>query len=135
MQIHRHDASPTTTAPEASFTGDVRIGGYVQRAAPSRLSGATVSFGPGSRTPWKANPTGQTLVVTRGVGWAQCEGEEIVELRAGDTVWFAPGQRHWEGATPRQAMTYVAVQEGGVEFLEAVTDAEYQAGPPTAAGT
>ena len=135
MDIHRGDSQSTNPAPEASFTGDVQIGGYFQRSAPSRLSGATVTFAPGSRTPWKVNPAGQTIVVTSGVGWAQTEGEDLVELRAGDTVWFAPRERHWEGAAPDGTMTYVAVQEGGVQFLESVSDDEYRAGPPVAPGS
>ena len=137
MQIDRNGTLPTTKAPEETFTGDVTISGYVRRDAPSRLAGATVTFAPGARTPWKVNPLGQTLVVTSGVGWAQGEGEETVEIRAGDVVWCPPGQRHWEGATPDEAMTYVAFQEEergrGVEFGERVTDEEYRTGPPAAA--
>ncbi len=129
MQIHRNGSGPTTKAPESSFTGDVRISGYFQREAPSRLAGATATFAPGARTPWKVNPCGQTLVVTSGVGWAQGEGEAIVEIRAGDVVWCPPGRRHWEGATPDQAMTYVAVHEHTVEFTQSVTDEEYSGGP------
>ena len=131
MQIYRSGVSPTNRALESTFTGDVQIGGYFRRAAPSRLAGASVTFAPGARTPWKVNPLGQTVVVTSGVGWAQLEGEEIAEVRAGDVIWFPPGQRHWEGATPAQAMTYVAVQEeggAGVQFLERVTDEEYRKG-------
>ncbi len=135
MDIHHAATEPTDRAPEASFVGDVQIGGYFERSSPSRLSGATVPFAPGSRTPWKANPAGQTIVVTSGVGWAQTEGEEVVELRTGDTVWFAPGERHWEGATPDATMTYVAVQEGGVRFLGPVSDDEYRTGPPAAPGS
>lgn len=135
MQIHRN-GSPTTRASELTFVGDVQIGGYFRRPAPSRLVGAHAFFAPGSRTPWKANPVGQTLVVTGGVGWAQVEGEDVVEVLAGDFIWCPPGQRHWEGATPDQAMTYVALQEegssAGVQFLAAVTDEQYRAGPPTA---
>ena len=133
MDITRNGRTTVTKAPESTFTGDVLIGGYFHRAAPSRLAGAVVTFTPGSRTPWKVNPAGQTLVVTSGVGWAQAEGEPIVEIRAGDLVWCPPGQRHWEGATPDQAMTYVAVQEegsgGAVAFLAEVTDEEYRTGP------
>lgn len=95
MQINRSDTSPTNKPPEKNFTGDVYISGYFARETPSRLTGATVAFSPGLRTPWKVNPAGQTLIVTTGVGWAQCEGEEIVEMRAGDVVWCPPGQRHW----------------------------------------
>lgn len=133
MDIHRMNTMTATKAPESTFTGDVLISGYFRRAAPSRLAGATVTFTPGSRTPWKVNPAGQTLVITSGIGWAQVEGEEIVEVRAGDTVWCPPGQRHWEGATPDQEMTYVAIQEegsgGSVRFLTKVTDEEYLIGP------
>jgi len=113
MQIHRIGNSPTNRPAEATFTGDVSISGYFQRSAPSRMAGATVAFAPGARTPWKVNPAGQTLIVTSGVGWAQGEGEEIIEIRAGDTIWCPPGQRHWDGATPDEAMTYVALHEGG----------------------
>lgn len=133
MEIYRSGSSPTNRAPEASFTGDVQIGGYFQRPAPSRLTGAAAIFPPGARTPWKVNPNGQTLIVTSGVGWAHCEGEDVVEVRAGDFLWCAPGKRHWEGATPDQPMTYVAIHEGAVGFLEEVTDEEYSEGPPPAA--
>lgn len=33
---------------------------------------------------WHKHPLDQTLVVTSGTGWTQCEGEPIVEIRAGD---------------------------------------------------
>lgn len=135
MQIYRPGTTPTIKAPERNFTGDVQIGNYHRRDAPSRIVSATVYFSPGARTPWKVNPLGQTLIVTSGVGWAQCAGEEVVEIRAGDTVWCPPGERHWEGATPDHAMTYVVLQEegdpGGVRFAAIVTDEEYGEGPQT----
>lgn len=134
MQIHRHGSGPSSRAPEATFTGDVHISGYFHREAPSQLLGAAASFPPGARTPWKVNPLGQTLIVTSGVGWAQCEGEEIVEIRPGDMIWCPPGQRHWEGATPDDAMTYIAIHEQGVGFGEGVTDEEYLPGPSAAPG-
>ncbi|MBC3788878.1 (R)-mandelonitrile lyase [Spirosoma utsteinense] len=131
MQIDRIGSSPANRPPEDSFTGDVSISSYFQRSVPSRLAGAIVTFAPGARTPWKTNPLGQTLVVTSGVGWAQCEGESIVEIRAGDLIWFPPGELHWQGATPDQAMTYVAIQESVVVlFGRQVTDEEYHQGPP-----
>lgn len=133
MELHRADSGPATRAPEATFTGDVHIRGYFRRGAPSRVAGAAATFAPGARTPWKVNPLGQTVVVTSGVGWARSEDEDIVEIHAGDVLWFPPGRRHWEGATPEHEMTYVAVHEGTVEFGEKVTDAEYREGPPVGA--
>ena len=133
MQIYHSSTLPTSRAPEENFTGNVTIGGYFRREAPSRVVSATVTCAPGSRTPWKVNPLGQTLVVLSGAGWAQCQGEEIVEIREGDVVWCPPGRRHWEGATPDQAITYVAIQEfegdTSVSFGERVTDEEYRKGP------
>lgn len=131
MKIDRRDAVMMTPPPEANFTGDVEIGGYFKQEGQSHLAGATVRFAPGARTPWKVNPLGQTLIFTNGSGWVQSEGEKIAEVQAGDVVRFAAGERHWEGATPDQTMTYVAIQDenaGAVAFGEAVTDSEYECG-------
>jgi quercetin dioxygenase-like cupin family protein len=66
------------------------------------------------------------------VGWAQRDGGAVEEIRPGDVVWFAPGERHWHGATATTAMTHIAVQENldgkVVEWLEPVSEAEYGAG-------
>jgi hypothetical protein len=34
-------------------------------------------------------------------------GGPIQEIRPGDAVWFAPGLKHWHGATPTTAMTHI----------------------------
>lgn len=132
LRIYPRGSLPTSQAPEHNFTGEVAISDYLVRPAPSRLVSATVTFAPGARTPWKVNPLGQTLFVTSGVGWAQGEGEDVVEIRAGDIVCCPPGQRHWDGATPEHGLTYIAVHEvqdgRGVLFGERVTDEEYRQG-------
>jgi quercetin dioxygenase-like cupin family protein len=105
--------------------------------APSRVSCASVTFEPGARSAWHTHPLGQTLIVTAGCGWTQCEGEPIFEIRAGDVIWCPPGHKHWHGATPTTAMTHIAVQEAldgkNVNWMEKVTDEEYLAGPSAAA--
>lgn len=131
MHLYRQGASQPSTAPESTFTGHVQIADYFRRSAPSRLAGASVTFPPGARTPWKVNPIGQTIVVTGGLGRAQAEGQDVMEIRTGDFLWFPPGQKHWEGAAPDETMTCVAIQEesgGTVQFLTAVTDQEYGGG-------
>src|SRR5205823_14554945 len=35
----------------------------------------------------------------------------IEKIRPGDVVWFAPGEKHWHGATPTPAKTHTAIQE------------------------
>jgi quercetin dioxygenase-like cupin family protein len=67
--------------------------------------------------------------VLSGSGRAQSWGGPIEELRPGDVIWFAPGEKHWHGASPATAMTHLAVQEqlGGktAEWLEQVSDEQY----------
>jgi quercetin dioxygenase-like cupin family protein len=136
MEMIRGGSQPATQGPPEYFTGKVTIESQFQRPEPSRLAGAVVSFEPGARSAWHTHPLGQTLIVTAGRGWTQCEGSPIVEFGAGDILWCPPGHKHWHGATPTSAMTHIALQEalGGkvVEWMEKVTDEEYLAGPASA---
>ena len=88
-----------------------------------------MTFEPGARTAWHTHPLGQTLIVTSGLGRAQCEGGPIEEIRPGDVVSFAPNEKHWHGASPTTAMTHIAIQESLderlVEWMEKVTDEQY----------
>lgn len=129
MKLIRPGTQPSTQGPAAYFTGTVRIDPLNNPPAPARTSCASVTFEPGARSAWHTHPLGQTLIVTSGCGWTQCEGEEIVEIRAGDVIWCPPG--HWHGATATTAMTHIAIQEAlegkNVVWLEHVTDDEYLA--------
>ncbi|EJC79596.1 hypothetical protein Rleg4DRAFT_1192 [Rhizobium leguminosarum bv. trifolii WSM2297] len=129
MEIKRSASQPSAKGPADWFTGTVRIDPLFQ-ADPARAAGASVTFEPGARTAWHTHPLGQTLIVTSGCGRAQREGGSIEEIRAGDVVWFAPGERHWHGASPTTAMTHIAIQEQldgkVVTWMEHVTDNEYQ---------
>jgi quercetin dioxygenase-like cupin family protein len=129
MEISRSGTQPSAKGPEDWFTGSVRIDSRFQRDAPARVAGATVTFEPGARTAWHTHPLGQTLIVVSGFGLAQREGGPIEEIRAGDIVWFAPGEKHWHGASPTTAMSHIAIQEmldgKAVDWMEKVTDEQY----------
>ena len=129
MDIKRARSQATTKGPADWFTGTVRIDPLFEAPKPARVRGASVTFEPGGRTAWHTHPLGQTLIVTSGVGWAQRDGRSIEEIRPGDVVWFAPGEKHWHGATPTTAMTHIAIQEAldgkVVEWMEKVSDEEY----------
>ena len=131
MQLRRAGSQPSQKGPAENFTGTVRIDPLSSALSPSRVSCASVTFEPGARTAWHTHPLGQTLLVTSGCGWTQCEGEAVVEIRAGDVVWCPPDQRHWHGATSTTAMTHVAIQEEldgkAVNWMEKVTDEQYLA--------
>jgi len=111
MEIKRSGSQSSTKGPADWFTGRVRIDQLFEPPEPARVRGASVTFEPGARTAWHTHPLGQTLIVTSGLGWAQREGGPIEEIRPGDVVWFAPGEKHWHGATPTTAMTHIAIQE------------------------
>lgn len=40
-----------------------------------------------------------------------CWGGPIEEIRPGDVVSIAPGEKHWHGVSPTTAMTHIAIQE------------------------
>jgi quercetin dioxygenase-like cupin family protein len=133
MDIKRSGSAPSAKGPADYFTGTVRIDAPFQRGAPARVGGATVTFEPGARTAWHTHPLGQTLIVTFGSGWAQREGGLIEEIRPGDIVWFAAGEKHWHGASATNAMSHIAIAESldgkVVEWMEKVSDEQYQPGP------
>ncbi len=131
MEIRRVGSRPSGTGPADYFTGSVRIDPLFEAADPARAVGAMVTFEPGARTAWHTHPLGQTLIVTVGCGWAQREGGPVETIRPGDVVWFAPGEKHWHGATATTGMTHIAIQEKKdgktVDWLEHVADAQYRA--------
>ena len=129
MNITRAGSQPSNKGPADWFTGTVRIDPLFTAPSPARAAGAAVTFEPGARTAWHTHPLGQTLIVLVGRGLAQHEGGLVEEIRPGDVVWFAPGEKHWHGATPTTAMTHIAIQERlngkAVEWMEKVSDEEY----------
>jgi quercetin dioxygenase-like cupin family protein len=131
MNIKRNGSLPSAKGPADYFTGIVRIDSPFQGTSPARVGGATVTFEPGARTSWHTHPLGQTLLVVTGFGRVQREGGPIEEIRAGDVVWFEPGEKHWHGASATTAMTHVAIAETldgkVVDWMEHVTDQQYQA--------
>jgi quercetin dioxygenase-like cupin family protein len=130
MEIKRAGSQASGKGSADYFTGAVRIDPLFSAPDPARAGGALVTFEPGARTAWHTHPFGQTLIVTAGCGWAQREGGAVEEIRPGDVVWFAPGEKHWHGATPTTAMSHIAIQErrdgSQVEWLDHVTEAQYR---------
>ena len=130
MNITRVGSQPSGKGPAEWFTGAVRIDPLFQAPDPARVAGASVTFEAGARTAWHTHPLGQTLIITAGRGRVQRDGGDVEEVNPGDVVWFAPGERHWHGATPTTAMTHIAIQERlnakVVDWLEHVSDEEYR---------
>jgi len=129
MEIKRSGSQPSGKGQAEYFTGEVRIDPLFQATEPARVLGAAVTFEPGARTAWHTHPLGQTLIVTFGCGRVQREGGPIEEIRAGESVWFSPGEKHWHGAAPTTAVTHIAIAEAldgkVVEWMEKVSGEQY----------
>ncbi|OWV62474.1 cupin [Rhizobium sp. N122] len=129
MEIKPAGSRPSMTPPADYFTGAVRQDPLMETPEPARMRATSVTFEPGARTAWHTHPLGQTLIVTSGRGLVQSWGGEISEIRAGDTVWFSPGEKHWHGAAADTAMTHIAIHEAldgrHVDWMEQVSDAQY----------
>ena len=131
MQITRSEAE-TARGPEDWFSGAVYLDAVASPSGSSRIAAASVHFTPGARTAWHTHPNGQTIHVTEGVGRCQRRGGAVELIRAGDSVFFEPGEEHWHGAAPDRFMTHIAMhqvdeQGNAVEWLEHVSDEEYGA--------
>jgi quercetin dioxygenase-like cupin family protein len=134
MQITRNSPDAATTkGPADWFTGDVYIDTVADPGPPARTAAANVHFTPCARTAWHTHPFGQTIFVIDGFGLCRREGGPIEEIRAGDRVYFEPGENHWHGAAPNRFMAHIAIQEADesgspVTWGRHVTDEEYGAG-------
>lgn len=133
IEISAAEARTSARGPAAAYTG-VGITEILFLANQnSDLTGAHITFEPGSRTSWHNHPAGQYLIVTAGIGWVQEQGSKKRSIKAGDVVWTPPGVFHWHGASTTHAMTHFAVWQfvegSGGELLGLVSDEEYLAEP------
>jgi quercetin dioxygenase-like cupin family protein len=129
MEIQRIGTQASSKGPAEYFTGTVRVDPLCDREDPARVTSGVVTFEPCARSAWHTHPLGQTLIVTAGCGRVQRWGGPIEEIRPGDVVLIAPGEKHWHGAAPTTAMTHIAIQEKlngrNVDWLEKVSDEQY----------
>ena len=130
IEIKRNGSQASTKGSADWFTGSVRLDPLFQPKQPARVAGVSVTFEPGARTAWHTHPLGQILVVTAGLGWTLRDGGPVEEIHPGDVVWFAPGLKHWHGASPTTAMTHIAIHEQldgtNVNWMEKVSDEQYR---------
>jgi quercetin dioxygenase-like cupin family protein len=130
IEIKRNGSQSSAKGSADWFTGSVRLDPLFQPQQPARVAGVSVTFEPGARTAWHTHPLGQILIVTDGLGWTQRDGGPVEEIRPGDVVWFAPGLKHWHGASPTTSVTHTAIHEQldgkTVDWLEKVSDEHYR---------
>jgi quercetin dioxygenase-like cupin family protein len=111
-------------SPEGIATAPFWVEMLLEGSADDENTAMRATLDPGTITRWHTHPRGQLLYVLSGRGLAQRECGPVAELRAGDAVWFAPGERHWHGAADDSPFSYISIQatENGsiVEWLQPV---------------
>ena len=120
----RADGSPSEQR-SSTFTGVV----WSDPVLPT-TDGVTVNdvfFCPEARTFWHFHERGQILRVTSGIGLVCSQGGTPQLVRAGDTVWTPPAERHWHGGSIDCCMHHTAISLGTTSWLDPVTDEEYRA--------
>ena len=116
-------------APADYFTGIAWVKMLVPNDPTLNCQIGNVMFEPGARNNWHTHPGGQILIAIEGTGYYQEKGKPIQLFRKGDVIKIPPDIEHWHGATPDSEFTHLAIntntQKGVVEWLQKVTDEEY----------
>lgn len=111
------------------FSGDC----YLQLLNNESLSVVNVTFEPGCINNWHIHHAtsggGQLLIAVGGRGYYQIEGQDPVEMKAGDVAFMPPNTRHWHGAAKDSWFSHISVEVPGEntsnEWLERISPAEY----------
>lgn len=112
-----------------NFFGDVWVSMLTSVDTASSTSVGNVTFAPKARSNWHLHPSGQTLLITDGLGYYQEKGQPVRLIRKGDVIKCAPNVAHWHGASRDSSMAHIALGpnngKGAVVWLEKVTDEAY----------
>lgn len=112
-----------------NFTGDVWVNMLASVDSAINTSVGNVTFAPKARSNWHLHPSGQTLLITDGVGYYQEKGQPVRVIRKGDVIKCTANVAHWHGASSDSSMSHIALGpnngKGAVKWMEKVTDDEY----------
>ncbi len=108
------------TPVTANFTG------AVSNLDASDVRAVRFQYEPGARSYWHAHDGAQVLLLERGRGRMQIQGQKMQDMIPGQPVFFPANVLHWHGAAPDQGLTQISVSVGGAKFSGPVSDEEYQ---------
>jgi len=126
MRVFPAKNAPLRPADPRSFVGPAQTALAASDEEGAAVHIYRVEFGEGARTNWHVHSGPQWLLVIDGRIRVQCWGELAEDVEAGDTVLFAPGEKHWHGAVPGSRGAHMAVNVNvKTEWLEKVSEAQY----------
>lgn len=132
IEIIRSGSRPSGLAVARNFTGTARTDWIFPVKDGARFYGAYVTFDPAARTNWHTHINGQTILVTKGRGFFQQEGEPAIEVREGDAVWIPADVNHYHAAPPDTMFVTISMSENpevgsSTDWGGRVTDDHYVA--------
>lgn len=115
-------------APNVHHTGDIWLT-HISNATPTfNYNVAQAVSKVGSKLDWHFHPKGQQLMVTHGTGYYQERGKEVQVIQKGDLITSLPNVQHWHAATPKTAVTYIAISGNAkTQWMEPVPESTYNA--------
>lgn len=118
------------------FTEGVWHEELLEAQTPGGMRAHRFFYPPGSHSHWHSHVGEQALYVVAGRGRIRKAGEGVFEVGPGDLVYVAPGEKHWHGAVPDQFLVHFAfTASGGTNWLDEVTDDEYEVDLPSGGPT
>jgi quercetin dioxygenase-like cupin family protein len=118
-------AAQTTPTGQAQAGLSANFTGTMRTLPSTDVRASRVQYEPGTRSYWHSHDGLQLLLLERGKGRVQIQGQKMQEVAVGQPVLLAAGVPHWHGAAPDEGLTQIAVNVGGVKWMAAVTDEEY----------
>jgi quercetin dioxygenase-like cupin family protein len=88
----------------------------------------TVIFAPRARTFWHKHQKGQLIVAANGRGLVVTADGKAAVLTVGDIAWAEGGEIHWHGAASDSVLTHLAGSFGTTDWLDEVSDEQYEDG-------
>jgi len=107
------------------YTGTVWLNGLSMQDKVFPFNLMLASFAPGSRLRWHVHPQGQILLITEGTGYYMERGKPARIVHKGDVIKCTPGVAHTHMAAPNSSFAYIGIESSGIEWLQPVTDEEY----------
>lgn len=116
------DPSTSEAAQQSNF-----VGGAPSIVDSEEVNTLRLRFEAGSRSNWHSHTDGQLLMIEEGLGRTQERDGSVREVEPGEP-WYTPaGVEHWHGAAPDEASVQLTIYSGEVDWMEPVSDEEYEA--------
>ncbi len=115
--VNAENIAAVETKDEIVNKGPVHRKALIDAKDTGGFSVLLVSFGPGARLNFHAHTYEQILYVTEGKGIVATKTKEYT-VTPGATVYIAPGEIHWHGATKDASFAHIAIQKPGIRLAQ-----------------